>query len=83
MPFKTRSVRKGNMMQYADRKLATVAASIAARAQYVEQAQRATSENIYTLERIVANALPLAARQFAERQYYPTIVTAQSNEVLL
>lgn len=51
------------MTYFVSRKLAYAAACINVRAEYLEQAQAATSENIYSLERIIKSALPLAEAQ--------------------
>jgi hypothetical protein len=53
------------MTHFVTQKLARTAATIGVRADYALQAQRATSENIYTLERIIERALPLAEEQLA------------------
>lgn len=58
------------MTHFIPQKLATIGATIGVRAEYVEHAQRATSENIYSLERIISTALPLAYRQIAEFEDY-------------
>lgn len=58
------------MTYFVPEKLARIAATISVRAEYVEHAQRATSENIYSLERIINTALPLAYRQIAEFEDY-------------
>ena len=58
------------MTYFTKEKLARTTAIIATRAEYVLEAQRATSENIYTLERIINTALPLAHRQLAEFEDY-------------
>lgn len=58
------------MAYFTNRKLARLSATVAVRADYIEQAQRATNENIYTLERIIHQALPLAYRQVEEFEDY-------------
>lgn len=58
------------MTYFANQKLAWITAAVSTRAEYVRQAQRATSENIYTLEQIITTALPQACQQLEEFEDY-------------
>lgn len=58
------------MTYFITQKLAYITANVTVRAEYTRQAQRATSENIYTLERVINTALPQACQQLEEFEDY-------------